>query len=88
MGQPPPDAFVAGPAIGQAIEMDERTGSPAQASSPSQEHYTANYGLRDSDADVTGMVGLQQDRQGSPMRRVSDRESGVRSPTSIYSSDQ
>lgn len=87
MEQPPPDAFIAGPMIGQAIEMDERTGSPAQPSSPSQDSYQQNYGLRDSDADVTGMVGLQQGRN-SPMRRTSDRESGMRSPTSIYSSEQ
>ncbi|KAK5164289.1 regulator of ime2 [Saxophila tyrrhenica] len=90
MEQPPPDAFVAGPMIGQAIEMDERTGSPAQPSSPTnQDHYGQAYGLRDSDADVAGLVGLQQDRSGSPMRRESDREaSGMRSPTSMYSSDQ
>lgn len=54
-----PDPYVAAPdlPIGQAIEMDERTGSmPGHTTAP-------NYGLRDSDADVNGMVGLQQDRQ-------------------------
>lgn len=81
---PPPmqDEFVAGP-IGQAIEMDERTGSP-----PVQgQHNTTSptYGLRDSDADVAGMVDMQQERRGSPMRRESERSSGMRSPTSIYS---
>jgi hypothetical protein len=89
MDQPLQDEFIAGPAIGQAIEMDERSGSPAHASSPSHEPYAPNYGLRDSDADVTGMVGLQQERRGSPIVvRDTERESGVRSPTSIYSSDQ
>lgn len=86
MGQPPAtqpggDNFVAGP-IGQAIEMDERTGSP-----PAQFDHSGvspNYGLRDSDGDVAGMVNLQQGRN-SPMRRDSEPESGIRSPTSIYS---
>ncbi|KAK5114636.1 hypothetical protein LTR62_002209 [Meristemomyces frigidus] len=78
-GPPPPmhDEFVAGP-IGQAIEMDERHGSSpvgaqrAEVGSP--------YGLRDSDGDVAGMVGLQQG-QHSPMRRESDRDSALRSPS-------
>jgi len=88
MEQPAPDAFVAGPMIGQAIEMDERTGSPAQPSSPNPDSYAQNYGLRDSDADVAGLVGLQQERRGSPMRTASERESGMRGPTSVYSSEQ
>ena len=87
MNQPPQDAY-AGPMIGQAIEMDERTGSPAQPASPNQDSYGQNYGLRDSDADVAGLVGLQQERRGSPMRRESERESGMRSPTSVYSNEQ
>lgn len=100
--------------IGQAIEMDERTGSPPGPSSPNLNGPGAfaaaagagavgvgaatAYGLRDSDADVNGMVGLQQggfdDQNRAPhqqvavMRGESQRESGPRSPTSIYSGDQ
>lgn len=80
------DRFVAGP-IGQAIEMDERTGSPQV----SPTHYeNQQYGLRDSDADVAGMVGLQQGEQNhhspppGPVRQESHR-SEPRSPTSMYS---
>ena len=83
-----PDAFIAGTdvPIGTAIEMDERTGSPpAQGSPTGPGYFNQNYGLRDSDADVNGMVGLQQDRRPSPLRHDSERSSGVRSPTSIYS---
>jgi hypothetical protein len=80
MAQPPPpehDEFVAGP-IGQAIEMDERTGSPPMQMNPVM---NSSYGLRDSDGDVAGMVDLQQ----APIRHESARSSGPRSPTSIYS---
>jgi hypothetical protein len=74
--RPPPDQFVArglSPAndlaIGQAIEMDERHGSPvAMGASQGQQ-----YGLRDSDGDVAGMVGLQQDRRQSPFQRDNSR---------------
>lgn len=47
-------------AIGQAIEMDERTGSP-----PVQAPMNGmgQYGLRDSDGDVAGLVGIQQSRR-------------------------
>ena len=86
--QPSPpvrDEFIAGP-IGQAIEMDERTGSPP-VQMP-QEPMSPTYGLRDSDGDVAGMVGLQQDRRASPMRHDSERSSELRSPTSVYSGDQ
>jgi len=41
--------------VGQAIEMDAQNGMQSR---PGQ-----NYGLRDSDGDVQGMVGLQQQRQ-------------------------
>ena len=87
---PGPDQFVArGPspgsdlAIGQAIEMDERTGSAPEVQSPGAQPY----GLRDSDGDVQGMVGLQQHRQNSnsPLARGNDRVSGLTSPTSTYS---
>lgn len=84
-------AFVAGP-IGQAVEMDEHTGSPPGPSSPAGGYdKQPNYGLRDSDADVNGMVGLQQDRRGSPAPVRQDsygRESGPKSPTSNYSGEQ
>lgn len=43
--------------IGQAIEMDERTGSPAQT--PTIGTFPPN-SFRDSDSDLRGMVGLQQ----------------------------
>ena len=92
------DEFVAGPvgAIGQAVEMDERTGSrspPGPNNSAGHEHYTlpageqgAHYGLRDSDGDVAGMVGLQQGHAQDPRldRRESER-SDVRSMGSVYS---
>ena len=76
--------------IGQAVEMNEHTGSLQSSTSPTYESQQQNYGLRDSDADVTGMVGLQTmglepERRGSPMRMDSMER---RSPTSIYSSEQ
>lgn len=58
--------------IGQAIEMDERTGSMPGNVAAQPETSQANYGLRDSDADVNGMVGLQQNRE----RQMSNDESG------------
>ena len=92
------------PGIGQAVEMDERTGSPATSPHgagnfpPSQQQ---NYGLRDSDADVNGMVGLQQDgpvgmytvdsrrgTPGPPQMGGMQREDSSRSATSIYSNEQ
>ncbi|KAK4543403.1 hypothetical protein LTR36_005546 [Oleoguttula mirabilis] len=95
------DEFVAGPAgqIGQAIEMDERTGSPPGHTSPTghpqgfpmsvgehEGHMSPNYGLRDSDGDVAGMVGLQQGRPEDPsMARMDSDRSGVLSLTSNYS---
>jgi hypothetical protein len=62
--------------IGQAIEMDNRTGAPP----------TTNYGLRESDGDVAGMLALQQGGfpAGAPQRRPSD---GIMSPTSEYSTE-
>lgn len=69
--QPPPPAPAPMPhdSIGQAIEMDERTGSAG----PGQ------YGLRDSDGDVAGIVALQQGRS-SPMRNISGGASNPMSP--------
>ena len=60
--------------IGQAVEMDARTGSPAQAPSFAQPMQ-----LRDSDSDVQGLVGLQQQRE--------HRESPM-SLTSVYSNQE
>lgn len=59
--------------IGQAIEMDNRTGTPP-----------SNYGLRESDGDVAGMLALQQGGfpGAAPQRRLSN---GPISPTSEYS---
>lgn len=88
---PPPqlmqDAFVAGPAIGQAIEMDERSGS---SPAPRQPGYTVPpYGLSDRDSDVAGMVNLQQDRLNAPApQRAMSGESHRHSLTSIYSDHQ
>lgn len=62
--------------IGQAMEMDARQGIPSPV--------TANYGLRDSDGDVQGMVGLQQQRlAGADERRDSDPSS-----PSVYSDNK
>lgn len=85
----PQDQFIArGPspgdnlAIGQAIEMDERTGSPPDAV-PNQ---VSPYGLRDSDGDVAGMVGLQQNQpaDNGQHARISEHDDPT-SPTSVYS---
>lgn len=73
------DQFIAGPFIGQAIEMDERTGSPQRPPFP---HTNNSYGLRDSDGDVAGMVGLQRG-----LSEHSNKQSDIRSPTSMYSDE-
>jgi hypothetical protein len=80
------DQFVArGPspgddlAIGQAIEMDERTGSPP-GTIPQQ---VAPYGLRDSDDDVAGMVNLQQ--QNQPSYNDATARGHESDPSSVYS---
>ncbi|KAF1841617.1 pali-domain-containing protein [Cucurbitaria berberidis CBS 394.84] len=71
-GPPPPGPMP----IGHAIEMDNRTGTPP-----------TNYGLRESDGDVAGMLALQQGGfpAGAPQRRPSD---GVMSPSSEYSTNE
>ena len=85
---PPPmeNQFVAGPAapIGQAIEMDERTGSAAGPRSPVRSPVYENnaYGLRDSDGDVAGMVDMMQGRANMPPSPMSE---GHREPSSQYS---
>ncbi len=63
---PPSDGFV-----GQAIEMDATTGSPSHTpgfAPPNQ--------LREDDADVQGMVALQQDRQGFTSKGPEDHSNG------------
>lgn len=60
--------------IGQAIEMDARTGS------------NRGYGLRESDGDVQGMLALQQ--TGFPAQAPQRRRSGPLSPTSEYSTQE
>jgi hypothetical protein len=78
-GLPPPGPAPMGMSIGQAIEMDNRTGTP-----PVNNNNSPNYGLRDSDGDVQGMLALQQGGfpAGAPQRRPSN---GPMSPTSEYS---
>jgi hypothetical protein len=72
MSPPPQNGYDSEPPIGMAVEMDGTQGRPSQMGS--------NYGLRDSDGDVQGMIGLQQQR--------STPEPGNRSPTSTYSQSQ
>lgn len=75
-GRAPPPGSMPSMPIGQAIEMDNRTGTPP-----------TNYGLRESDGDVAGMLALQQGAgfpAGAPQRRPSE---GVMSPTSEYSTE-
>ncbi|TVY35732.1 pH-response regulator protein [Lachnellula subtilissima] len=71
---PPPISTLEGP-VGQAVEMDASTGSPS--------HAPKGYGqfgpLRDSDGDVAGMVGLQQQRV---------QRDAVVSESSRYSTDE
>ena len=53
--------------IGQAVEMDARHGSPSM--SPAPQFANPNQ-LRDSDTDVQGLVGMQQQQhqhRDSPM---------------------
>jgi hypothetical protein len=81
-GVSPPDAMQPPMPIGQAIEMDSRRGTPP-TNNP-------NYGLRESDGDVQGMLALQQGGgfpAQAPQRRPS-APSGVTSPTSQYSSQE
>jgi hypothetical protein len=62
--------------VGQAVEMDATTGSPSNAPKG-----FGQFGqLRDSDADVAGMVGLQQQGIARPATFLSE--------SSRYSSDE
>ena len=67
-----------GEIIGQAIEMDARTGSPGLASP----NFPRNQQLRDSDSDVQGLVGLQ--KQGA----MKEHRDSPMSLTSVYSGEQ
>ncbi|KAL8657829.1 MAG: hypothetical protein Q9226_001533 [Calogaya cf. arnoldii] len=71
---PMPEIPANEPVIGQAIEMDATTGSPSHTPAPIRPMQ-----LRDSDSDVQGLVGLQQQRE--------HRESPL-SLTSVYSSQE
>ncbi|KAH8667655.1 SUR7/PalI family-domain-containing protein [Tricladium varicosporioides] len=76
---PPPLPEPEGP-VGQAVEMDATTGSPS--------HAPKSFGqfgpIRESDGDVAGMVGLQQQLQ---QQRMNPRAT-VASETSRYSTDE
>lgn len=63
---PPPLAGIDdGAPVGQALEMDSTNDSRSSSAPP--QGFTNQYGpLRDSDGDVAGMVGLQQQRQDVP----------------------
>nr|POE48371.1 ph-response regulator protein pali/prr-5 [Quercus suber] len=79
------DEFIAGPMIGQAIEMDERTGAspapePQRAAQPPYRPYDRN-------GDEGGMMNLQQSDARGPQRTLSG-ESHLHSPTSLYSEHQ
>ncbi|KAF5878585.1 putative ph-response regulator protein pali rim9 protein [Botrytis fragariae] len=64
--------------VGQAIEMDATTGSPSHP----PPGFVGQFGnLRDSDDDVAGMVGLQQ-------QKIQQRHETLISETSQYSQDE
>ncbi len=73
---PPLPGLEDGAPVGQAVEMDATTGSPSNAPKG-----FGQFGqLRDSDADVAGMVGLQQQGIARPATFLSE--------SSRYSSDE
>jgi hypothetical protein len=56
---PPPLPGIDEPGpVGQAVEMDATTGSPSHA----PQGFGNSFGVRDSDSDIAGIVGLQQQR--------------------------
>lgn len=61
--------------VGQAVEMDAVTGSPAH---PPQGFGQFNNQLRDSDADVAGMLALQQARTSGANRHDTIMSEGSR----------
>lgn len=68
-----------GPLPGQAVEMDATTGSPQ----PPQNGFGGANQFRESDADIAGMVGLQQG-----ITPIAQRHNTVMSDTSRYSTDE
>lgn len=66
--------------VGQAVEMDAHTGSPAH---PPADFGQFNNQLRDSDADVAGMLALQQGRMPAGQRHDTYMSEGSR-----YSQDE
>lgn len=66
--------------VGQAIEMDATTGSPSHPPSGFGTHFGQ---VRDSDGDISGMVGLQQQRQDASLNRDTLTTEGSR-----YSGDE
>jgi prepilin signal peptidase PulO-like enzyme (type II secretory pathway) len=79
---PPPLPSDIGPAaVGQAVEMDANTGSPQHA--PKGFGQFGHSQLRDSDADIAGMVGLQQGRTSAAQRQDTHMSDG-----SKYSNDE
>jgi hypothetical protein len=77
---PPPLPIGAGAlnSVGQAVEMEGSSGRPM----PASYDLPAN-GLRGSDSDVQGMVGLQENRAAFPSTRRD-----LQSPTSLYSPEE
>ena len=73
MMQPPETGM-----IGQAVEMDARHGSPSMSPAP---QFTNPNQLRDSDTDVQGLVGMQQQQQQT------HRDSPM-SMSSLYSANE
>lgn len=76
---PPPPMPAEGLLIGQAVEMDARTGSP----SPSQTSLAQGHPLVNEGA-IQNTTGLTQDGQGDSRLH----EKGGTSPTSVYSSSR
>lgn len=78
---PPPPLPIQHPSegaiIGQAVEMDAYSGSPQMSPTSGRPMQ-----LRDSDSDVQGLVGLQQQQQ-----QLNDRDASI-SVTSAYSSQE
>jgi hypothetical protein len=73
---PLPGLDESGP-VGQAVEMDAKTGSPSH---PPPGFGSIQGGIRDSDSEVAGMVGLQQAKLG--------RHETVMSDDSRYSNEE
>lgn len=76
---PPLPGDMPPPMVGQAIEMDANSGSPAHA----PQNFGSFNGIRDSDADIAGMVGLQQGMSGTQ-----NRHDTLMSEGSKYSTDE